>query len=53
MDENQEQYEPGCGYLIFTDPDKPPEWVPGPGWWEFINGVWRWISAPAPSTVSA
>lgn len=23
------------------------------GWWEFINGVWRWVTEPAPRTVAS
>ncbi|HEU0299848.1 MAG TPA: hypothetical protein VFR37_10345 [Longimicrobium sp.] len=51
-------YGPGLGdspddYPIGgTDPGKPPDWsYPGYGWWEFINGAWRWISDPSPKTV--
>ncbi|HEU0299847.1 MAG TPA: hypothetical protein VFR37_10340 [Longimicrobium sp.] len=56
MDEYQDPTEPPLddgGYLVGgTNPNKPPSWVPGPGWWEFVNGVWRWISDPAPTTVT-
>ena len=32
-----------------SDPTHPPHWIPGPnGWWEFWNGVWRWVSEPVP-----
>lgn len=45
---------PGDGEIIGgTDPNNPPTWSPGgsTGWWEFIGGVWRWITEPA-GTVS-
>lgn len=36
-----------------TDPSNPPRWRPTPnGWWEFFGGVWRWMSEPAPHTLS-
>jgi hypothetical protein len=35
-----------------TDPTSPPTWKPEPnGWWEFIGGVWRWVTDPAPRTL--
>ncbi len=56
MDEYQdpppdESTDDPYGYWVYTDPHKPPEWIPGPGWWEFISGAWRWVSSP-PKTVS-
>jgi hypothetical protein len=31
-----------------SDPTNPPRWKPTPnGWWEFIGGVWRWVTEPA------
>ena len=42
----------GGGYTGGTDPNNPPHWRPDPdGWWEFIDGVWRWMTTPAPGTV--
>ena len=36
-----------------TDPTTPPRWKPGPnGWWQFFDGVWRWMTEPAPHTIS-
>lgn len=41
------------GYTGGTDPNNPPNWKPEPnGWWEFWGGVWRWVTEPAPTTVS-
>jgi hypothetical protein len=38
------------------DPPPPPAEPGDPlepnGWWEFIEGVWRWTSMPLPGTIA-
>jgi hypothetical protein len=37
-----------------TDPNTRPTFKPTPnGWWEYINGAWRWFTEPAPQVVAA
>lgn len=33
-------------------PPEPPPIPGGDGWWEFINGAWRWIRMPLPGSIS-
>ena len=36
-----------------SDPTSPPTLRPGPnGWWEFIGGVWRWMTDPVPRALT-
>ena len=36
-----------------SDPTNPPRWKPGPnGWWQFFDGVWRWMTEPVPRTIA-
>lgn len=47
-------YDPYDPYTGGTDPNNPPRHAPGSetGWWEFIDGVWRWMSMPLPGTIA-
>ena len=44
---------------MYDDPLFPPDGVviennnpPDNGWWELINGAWRWMTSPTPVIVS-
>jgi hypothetical protein len=37
-----------------TDPTRPPDHAGGEvgGWWDFVDGAWRWITMPLPGTIA-
>ena len=48
IDDPFNPYGDGLSTIGAEPSDDPPD----NGWWEFWNGVWRWVTAPAPVVVS-